>query len=165
MRIFSPAETATYLPSVERRVSSAVAVLYDEYDRVLLVKANYKPYWTFPGGVIDAGETPVTAAVRETKEETGIEISPEAMEFCMVANRVSAVANTYQFVFTQAVRSSQLEQVRIDNDEIEDWALATREDILRGDRYYSQAAICWANGTQGYVEQQFDTWQPDASRS
>jgi 8-oxo-dGTP pyrophosphatase MutT (NUDIX family) len=155
MRIFSPSETADYLQSVERRVSSAAAALYDERGRVLLVKATYKPYWTFPGGVIDASETPVIAAVRETKEEVGIDIAAESMQFYMVADRVSSVAHTYQFVFTQQIAAEQLERVVLDRNEIEDWVLVTREEILSGNRYYSQAALCWAENKQGYLEQQF----------
>ena len=156
MRIFSSAETKQYLQSVERRVSSAVVALYDEQARVLLVKATYKPYWTFPGGVVDAGETPVLAAVRETKEEVGLSIDTDKMQFCMVADRVSSVAHTYQFIFAQQISSKQLESAVIDRDEIEDWALVTRGEIMSGNRYYSQAAVCWAEGKQGYLEQQFD---------
>jgi ADP-ribose pyrophosphatase YjhB (NUDIX family) len=32
------------------------------------------PTWAVPGGTIEAGETPRQAAVRETKEETGLEV-------------------------------------------------------------------------------------------
>ncbi|MCX6923200.1 MAG: NUDIX domain-containing protein, partial [Verrucomicrobia bacterium] len=34
---------------------------------------NFKGYWEFPGGKIDAGESPATALQREVREETGIE--------------------------------------------------------------------------------------------
>jgi len=43
----------------------------------LLIKRGIRPhkgFWCQPGGVIDEGETPEMAAVRETKEETGIEV-------------------------------------------------------------------------------------------
>jgi 8-oxo-dGTP pyrophosphatase MutT (NUDIX family) len=37
------------------------------------------PRWITPGGGIDHGETPIEAAVRELREETGILVSQEAL--------------------------------------------------------------------------------------
>jgi 8-oxo-dGTP pyrophosphatase MutT (NUDIX family) len=37
------------------------------------------PRWITPGGGIDAGETPIEAAVRELWEETGIAVAQEAL--------------------------------------------------------------------------------------
>ena len=44
---------------------------------ILLIKRGIHPhkgFWCPPGGVIDEGESPEEAAVRENKEETGIEV-------------------------------------------------------------------------------------------
>ena len=37
-------------------------------------------YYKFPGGGIEAGESPVEAMIRETKEETGLMVIPETIE-------------------------------------------------------------------------------------
>jgi 8-oxo-dGTP pyrophosphatase MutT (NUDIX family) len=42
--------------------------------RILLVKAAYRWRWGMPGGLMDAGEGPAEAVVRETLEETGLAI-------------------------------------------------------------------------------------------
>jgi len=42
-------------------------------------EVDLPPRWITPGGGIDAGETPIEAAVRELWEETGIAVSQEAL--------------------------------------------------------------------------------------
>lgn len=47
--------------------------------RVLLVQRGHEPMkgrWTIPGGLIDVGEALTEAVVRETREETGLEVEP-----------------------------------------------------------------------------------------
>ncbi|MFC5721574.1 NUDIX domain-containing protein [Streptomyces gamaensis] len=53
---------------------AAGVLLFDEEDRVLLVDPTYKPGWEFPGGVVEPGEAPARAGMREVAEEIGIEL-------------------------------------------------------------------------------------------
>lgn len=62
-----------------KRVSAAMVLRRD--GMVLMVKATYKDFWTFPGGVVDPGESPLVAAIRETREEVGLSIDPTAVSF------------------------------------------------------------------------------------
>jgi len=55
----------------------AVGVLAERRGRLLLVRRNHEPHlgeWSFPSGYVDAGEVLEEAALRETKEETGLDV-------------------------------------------------------------------------------------------
>lgn len=53
---------------------AAGVLLFDEQDRVLLVDPTYKPGWEFPGGVVEEGEAPAQAGIREVAEEIGLRL-------------------------------------------------------------------------------------------
>ncbi|MFE1232271.1 NUDIX domain-containing protein [Streptomyces sp. NPDC058745] len=53
---------------------AAGVLLFDEQDRFLLVDPTYKPGWEFPGGVVERGEPPARAGMREVAEEIGLEL-------------------------------------------------------------------------------------------
>ena len=54
-----------------KRIGAGV-VFTDSEARVLLVRPTYKEHWEIPGGLVEAGESPDTAAVREVVEELSI---------------------------------------------------------------------------------------------
>ncbi|KMJ57458.1 DNA mismatch repair protein MutT [Bacillus sp. LL01] len=60
-----------------KRVDVAYVLLFDvEKERVLMVKNSgvNGSYYTLPGGAVEPGETIQEAAVREVKEETGLDV-------------------------------------------------------------------------------------------
>lgn len=60
-------------PSANRIVPSVNVVVTDDQDRILMIRRSDNDNWAVPGGAIDLGESMPQAAVRETKEETGID--------------------------------------------------------------------------------------------
>ncbi len=61
-------------PRATSVVPAASAVVTDEDGRLLMAKRTDNDLWTIPGGTMKPGETIAETAVRETKEETGIDV-------------------------------------------------------------------------------------------
>lgn len=61
-------------PQPNSVVPSASAIVTDEQGRILLIKRRDNTLWALPGGGHDIGETIADTAVREVKEETGLDV-------------------------------------------------------------------------------------------
>ncbi|RDU96933.1 NUDIX hydrolase [Trinickia dinghuensis] len=61
------------------RTVSCGVVLLDRDGRVLLAHATETSHWDIPKGQGDPGETPIDAALRELREETGVVLAPERL--------------------------------------------------------------------------------------
>jgi 8-oxo-dGTP diphosphatase len=64
------------------------AVLIEKDGNLLLLQRSYQPWkgsWNLPAGYVEVDETPAQAAVREVREETGLEVE------------ISRLLNTYFF--------------------------------------------------------------------
>jgi ADP-ribose pyrophosphatase YjhB (NUDIX family) len=86
-----------------------------EDGRIVLVRRAIEPgygLWVFPGGYVDRGETVTTAALREAREEAGLEI------------RLEGLVNIYSYpgrpliiiVYTATVLGGEL---RVDEESLE----------------------------------------------
>ena len=68
-----------YLHQVREKVGhdllllpSAAVALFDDQNRILLAKHSDRQIWVLPGGLVEPGEVPADAAMREVWEETGL---------------------------------------------------------------------------------------------
>jgi 8-oxo-dGTP pyrophosphatase MutT (NUDIX family) len=61
-------------PAATGRVPGAVAAVRDDAGRLLLTRRMDNAMWVLPGGRLELGETIAQAAVREVREETGVEV-------------------------------------------------------------------------------------------
>lgn len=143
-----------YLATRVARPSSAGVILQNTAGDVLVLKAHYKPYWSFPGGWIDDAQTPRQAALRELQEETGIALSSEQIEFSYVVDRISELMHTYQFMFHAIEPFDATGRIVLQADEIAEWRFVSCDTILGDIANYGGAVQVWARGdTSGYAEE------------
>ena len=136
------------------RPASAGVVIYNDKKEALVLKANYKPYWSFPGGWIEDNQTPIQAAVRELSEETGVLIIPQRLKFLYIINRVSNIMQSYQFIFEYSGMIDDFTSIKLQPEEIDDYKFVSREEVLINLNNYGGAVQIWAKGENiGYFEQ------------
>lgn len=71
---------------------SAAAIVLNDKNEILLIKGPQRG-WEMPGGVVEEGESIAQAAIRETKEESGVDI--EIIRFCGIYQNVKkSICNT-----------------------------------------------------------------------
>jgi 8-oxo-dGTP diphosphatase len=78
--------------AVPKHIVSAAAIVLNEKNELLLIKGPRRG-WEMPGGQVEEGESLTDAVIRETKEESGINI--EVVKFCGIFQNVNeSICNT-----------------------------------------------------------------------
>lgn len=57
-------------------ITADIFIFDDDFNFILIKRENdpFKDYWALPGGFVEYGESVETAAIREAKEETSIDV-------------------------------------------------------------------------------------------
>ena len=123
------------MQTVERNVVRLVVL--EASGRVLLLhvrdatQPEFGTLWELPGGGIEAGEDYVRAAIRELREETGIEIAPECIEAPSWHREVSYVYRRMHRQQHEVVVAARIED-RLPPIRGANRGEAEREDVLGG---------------------------------
>ena len=106
-------------------------VFTDEAGCVLLVKPTYNEVWHLPGGVVEAGESPAAGAVREVKEELGLDV--EAGPLLGVDYRPPTPGgrgDALRFVFDGgALTPAQIARIVLPSNEIREWRYVSVDEL------------------------------------
>ena len=86
------------------RIEGANVFVTDGEGRILVVKPTYSREWMLPGGRVERGETPHAAAVREAREETGLEVALDRLLLVDAHH-----ARDTSFIFAGRVTGGELE--------------------------------------------------------
>lgn len=93
-------------------------VVYKEYRR-------WAPngFWSTPGGTIDEGETPLDAAIRETKEEAYITLTPEQLSPPLPGKNCTYYITYIPYVSKKDFLTKRYQSPNLKETEKEMWSL------------------------------------------
>lgn len=111
----------------------------DSQERVLLVKSDYKKtgpenvFWIVPGGMIEKGEFSRDAAIREVKEETGLDISVKKLLWVEESRNSNGEVNFIHYFWGEIIGGQTITgsdpELDADNQVILDVQFKSKEEI------------------------------------
>ena len=133
-----------YIRRIRERIGTdllllpAVSVLvWDEQDRLLLVRGSDSGTWQMVGGAVEPGESPWDAARREATEETGVHVALSRIRGVIGGPRFQHTSpNGDQVAFVSTVFDGRIVSGTPvpDDDEITDVAWFDRAELAAGAR-------------------------------
>ena len=113
--------------SLPRKRVGAGVIILDPDGRVLLVNPTYKLGWEGPGGLVEAGESPRSAASREILEELGIDLEIGPMLLCDWAAPGHRPDDGVMFLYQGGQIDEQA--IRLASGELSEWRWCAKQDV------------------------------------
>lgn len=139
-----------YIKNLPRKRMAAGVIFFNETEEILIVKPSYKDYWSVPGGVIDKDESPRDAALREVKEEIGLDL--KSMELVCIDymspqnSGYSTHDENIQFIFYGGILTSEdINNIQVPNEEISEYKFVSEEKAIKSvsDRLANRLKPCF----------------------
>lgn len=125
---FTDEEYSKMLP--KKQVGTAV-LLFNEKGELLIVKPDYREGWLVPGGACDDDESPLHCAIRETKEEIGLDITQLQLVGIYYGPRKGVFTDSLKFIFSGGtLTDEQISQIKLQTEELEKYDFVPPEDAV-----------------------------------
>ncbi|NQV88016.1 MAG: NUDIX hydrolase [Parcubacteria group bacterium] len=125
---FTDEEYAAILP--KKQVGTAV-LFFNTKGELLILKPDYKDGWLVPGGSTDNDESPLHSAIRETKEEIGLDITELQLVGIYYGPRKGVFTDSLKFIFSGGtITDNQIMQIKLQIEELEEYIFVSPEKAI-----------------------------------
>lgn len=101
MRLLFEIDKQDYADCTYTTVRNSARSIILRAGKVAMIHSLKQDYYKFPGGGIEAGESPVEAMIRETREEAGLVVRPETVREYGCVHRIQRGGNDPEECFIQ----------------------------------------------------------------
>jgi len=125
---YSDEEYYKMLP--KKQVGTAV-LFFNAKGELLILKPDYRDTWLVPGGSADENESPLDCAIRETREEIGLEVKNLDLVGVYYAPAKNLYTDSLKFLFHGGVlNETEISRIVIQEDEIEEYQFLPLDEAL-----------------------------------
>jgi 8-oxo-dGTP pyrophosphatase MutT (NUDIX family) len=125
---FTDEEYALRLP--KKQVGTAV-LFFNTKGELLILKPDYKDGWLVPGGATEDNESPLHCAIRETKEEIGLDATELQLVGIYYGTRKGVFTDSLKFVyFGGTLTDKQIVQIKLQTDELKEYVFTSPEKAM-----------------------------------
>lgn len=152
----TPDDHLTWLASLPRKRMGAAMLFTDRLGRVLLLEPTYQKPWVLPGGIVEADESPRAGAIREVREELGLDVVPGPLiAVNWSPQRADGSGDSLTWMFDGG--SLDESRIRLEDGEIRSWAWCTPAEVeqlagARQSRSLVAATAARDRGATAYLE-------------
>ena len=120
-----------YQKTLPRKTVGTAVILFNNTGELLIVKPNYKDGWLVPGGSNDEGESPLQCAIRETKEEIGLDIPEMRLVGVLHSAKREFYSDSLKFIFFGGtLTDDQISQIQLQKKELEEYTFKTPAEAI-----------------------------------
>jgi 8-oxo-dGTP pyrophosphatase MutT (NUDIX family) len=106
-------------------------MFFDTKGELLILKPDYKDGWLIPGGSTDDNESPLHCAIRETREEIGLDISALQLVGIYYGHKEGVFTDSLKFIFYGGtLTDEQINQINLQTDELEEYVFVPPEKAI-----------------------------------
>ncbi len=125
---FTEEEYAKMLP--KKQVGTAV-LFFNTNRELLVIKPDYKDGWLVPGGSTDDNEFPLHCAIRETKEEIGLDIPELQLVGVYYSPKKGFFSDSLKFIFFGGILTdNQISKIQLQTNELEKFTFMVPEKAI-----------------------------------